>query len=67
MEVPKPIALYWGSSREHRTQVRMDTTHMSIFFFFKFFMILTLGLLRRFFLPDIAAVEAGGRAVVQSC
>lgn len=37
------------------------------FFFFKFFMILTLGLLRRFFLPDIAAVEAGGRAVVQSC
>lgn len=67
MEVLKPIALCRGSSREHRTQVRMDTTHMSIAFFFFLIMILTLGELRRFFLPDIAAVEAGGRAVVQSC
>lgn len=41
-------------------------SHEHCFFFF-LIMILTLGELRRFFLPDIAAVEAGGGAVVQSC
>lgn len=67
MEVPKPIALCRAAAGSTGLRSDRHHSHEHHFFFFKFFMILTLGELRHFFLPDIAAVEAGGRAVIQSC